>query len=74
YGALFHSDTVQTFAHFPIDVQQLPVDFIVGSAHKFHGPKGIGFLYMRKQSKVASFIHGGGQERGMRAGTENVAG
>jgi cysteine desulfurase len=74
YNALFHSDTVQTFAHFPIDVQQMKVDFISGAAHKFHGPKGIGFLYMRKQHKVNSLIHGGGQERGFRAGTENVYG
>ncbi len=74
YNALFHSDTVQTFAHFPIDVQQANVDFISGAAHKFHGPKGVGFLYMRKQSKVKSLIHGGGQERGFRAGTENVYG
>jgi len=74
YNALFHSDTVQTFAHFPIDVQKMNVDFISGAAHKFHGPKGIGFLYMRKQNKVQSFIHGGGQERGFRAGTENVYG
>ena len=74
YHALFHSDTVQTFAHFPIDVQTMQVDFISGSAHKFHGPKGVGFLYMRKQNKVRSFIHGGGQERGLRAGTENVYG
>lgn len=74
YNALFHSDTVQTFAHFPIDVQKMNVDFISGAAHKFHGPKGIGFLYMRKQNKVQPFIHGGGQERGFRAGTENVYG
>ncbi len=72
--ALFHSDTVQTFAHFPIDVQKMNVDFISGAAHKFHGPKGAGFLYMRKQNKVQSLIHGGGQERGFRAGTENVYG
>ncbi len=74
YKALFHSDTVQTFAHYPINVQEINVDFISASAHKFHGPKGIGFLYMRKQSKVQSHIHGGGQERGLRAGTENVYG
>jgi cysteine desulfurase len=74
YNALFHSDTVQTFAHFPIDVQQMKVDFISAAAHKFHGPKGIGFLYMRKQNKVKPFIHGGAQERGFRAGTENVYG
>lgn len=74
YKALFHSDTVQTFAHLPIDVQKMQVDFISGAAHKFHGPKGVGFLYMRKQNKVRSLIHGGGQERGYRAGTENVYG
>lgn len=74
YNALFHTDTVQTFAHYALDVQQLQVDFLSGAAHKFHGPKGVGFLYMKKSSKVGSFIHGGGQERGMRAGTENVAG
>jgi cysteine desulfurase len=74
YNALFHSDTVQTFAHFPIDVQKMNIDFMAGAAHKFHGPKGVGFLYMRKQNKVQSFIHGGGQERGFRAGTENVYG
>lgn len=74
YNALFHSDTVQTFAHFPLDVQAMNVDFISGAAHKFHGPKGVGFLFMRKQNKVQSFIHGGGQERGFRAGTENVYG
>lgn len=74
YNALFHSDTVQTFAHFSIDVQKMNIDFMAGAAHKFHGPKGVGFLYMRKQNKVQSFIHGGGQERGFRAGTENVYG
>jgi cysteine desulfurase len=74
YRALFHSDTVQTFGHFNIDLQQIEADFISGSAHKFHGPKGAGFLYQKKQNKVASFIHGGGQERGYRAGTENVYG
>lgn len=74
YNALFHSDTVQTFAHFPIDIQKMKVDFISGAAHKFHGPKGIGFLYMRKQNRLQPFIHGGGQERGFRSGTENVYG
>lgn len=74
YNALFHSDTVQTFAHFPIDVQKMHIDFMAGAAHKFHGPKGVGFLFMRKQNKVQPFIHGGGQERGFRAGTENVYG
>lgn len=74
YGALFHSDTVQTFAHYSIDVQKTPIDFLSASAHKFHGPKGIGFLYMRKSAKISPHIHGGSQERGMRAGTENVSG
>ncbi len=74
YHALFHSDTVQTFAHFPIDVQRMHLDFMSGAAHKFHGPKGAGFLYMRKQNKLQPLIHGGGQERGMRSGTENVYG
>jgi len=66
HQALFHSDTVQAFGHFPIDVQKVEVDFLSASAHKFHGPKGIGFLYQKKKSKVASFLHGGGQERGYR--------
>jgi len=74
HGAYFHSDTVQTFGHYRIDVQKTPVDFISAGAHKFHGPKGVGFLYMRKSAKVSSLIHGGSQERNMRAGTENVAG
>lgn len=74
YNALFHSDTVQSFAHFPIDVQRMQVDFLSASAHKFHGPKGIGFLYVRKQNKLQPLIHGGGQERGLRSGTENVYG
>jgi len=72
--ALFFSDTVQSFAHHIIDTKEISVDFVTGSAHKFHGPKGNGFLYMRKQNKVQALIHGGGQERGFRAGTENVAG
>lgn len=74
YNAMFHADTVQSFAHFPLDLQSINVDFITCSAHKFHGPKGAGFLFHRKKSKVASFVHGGGQERGYRAGTENVYG
>jgi cysteine desulfurase len=73
YDAYFHSDTVQTFAHYHLDVQKTPIDFISAAAHKFHGPKGVGFFYMRKTAKVHSFIHGGSQERSMRAGTENVA-
>lgn len=74
YQAIFHSDTVQTVGHFPLDMQETPVDFITGSAHKFHGPKGVGFLYARKGFKIYPFIHGGGQERNKRAGTENVSG
>jgi len=74
HGAKFHSDTVQTVGHFPINLEQLPVDCIVGSAHKFHGPKGIGFLYINHESRIGPFIHGGAQERNMRGGTENVYG
>ncbi len=74
YGALFHSDTVQTVGHFIIDLQNTPVDFIAASAHKFHGPKGVGFLYINKNIKIKPFINGGAQERNMRGGTENVAG
>ena len=73
-GALFHSDTVQTMGHYPHDMSQLPVDFIVGSAHKFHGPKGVGFLYINHNTKIPPFVHGGAQERNMRGGTENVLG
>ncbi len=74
YGAYFHSDTVQTIGHYPFDLQDLDIDFIVCSAHKFHGPKGIGFLYVNKKTKISSFIHGGSQERGLRGGTENISG
>lgn len=74
YGAFFHSDTVQTMGHFTLDLKSIPVDAIVGAAHKFHGPKGIGFLYIRKDKKIHPFIHGGSQERNMRGGTENVYG
>ncbi|HEV7348544.1 cysteine desulfurase family protein [Telluribacter sp.] len=74
YGAVFHSDTVQTMGHYVHDLQQLKADFIVGSAHKFHGPKGVGFLYVRPGSKIHPFVHGGAQERNMRGGTENVYG
>jgi len=74
YGALFHSDTVQTVGHYNIDLSGLPVDFITASAHKFYGPKGTGFLYINKSVKVASFITGGAQERNMRGGTENILG
>lgn len=74
YGALFHSDTVQTVAHYPLNLHELNVDMISGSAHKFHGPKGSGFLYVAKNVKLDPFIHGGGQERSMRSGTENLYG
>jgi len=74
YDAIFHSDTVQTMAHYPFDFSQLKIHFATCSAHKFHGPKGIGFLYMNKGLNIPSMLTGGGQERGMRAGTENVYG
>jgi cysteine desulfurase len=74
YDAYFHSDTVQTVAHYKIDLQATSVDFISGSAHKFHGPKGIGFVFIRSSAILKPYIHGGSQERNMRAGTENVAG
>jgi len=74
YGAYLHSDTVQTVGHFPINVQQTPVDFISGAAHKFYGPKGIGFIYINSRCHISPFIDGGSQERNMRAGTENLAG
>lgn len=72
HGLLFHTDAVQSLAHLPIDVEELGVDMLSASAHKFHGPKGIGFLYIRKGVKTRSFLHGGAQERKRRAGTENV--
>jgi cysteine desulfurase len=74
YGAVFHSDTVQTVGHFPFDLKNTPVDFINGSAHKFHGPKGVGLLYVNERVKIKPFVHGGSQERNMRAGTENLYG
>ncbi len=74
YGALFHSDTVQTIGKYDIDMSKLSFDFAVGSAHKFHGPKGAGFLYVRNGIPFEPFITGGGQERNMRAGTENISG
>ena len=73
-GALFHTDTVQTMAHYPMDFSKIPVDFASCSAHKFHGPKGNGFAFIRKNSKLKSLITGGPQERSLRAGTENVCG
>ena len=74
HKALYHSDTVQTMGHYVHDLQKLEVDFLVGSAHKFHGPKGIGFLYVNANSKIQPMIHGGAQERNMRGGTENLYG
>lgn len=74
YSAIFHSDTVQTVGHFPFDLRNTPVHFISGSAHKFHGPKGAGLLYINENVHIKPYIHGGGQERNMRAGTENVYG
>jgi len=70
--ALFHSDSVQGIGHFNMDVQKTPIDFFVASAHKFHGPKGVGFAYIKKGFGVFPILHGGEQERGARAGTENV--
>jgi len=72
YGALFHSDTVQGVAHFKMDLQETPIDFMVASAHKFHGPKGVGFAYIKKGFGIQPILHGGEQEKGARAGTENV--
>lgn len=74
YGAVFHSDTVQSMAHYAHDMANLKLDFAIGSAHKFHGPKGVGFLYINHKNKIHPFIHGGAQERNMRGGTENVYG
>lgn len=72
-GALFHTDAVQAIGHIPVDVKVLDVDFLSASAHKFGGPKGIGFLYIKKGTGIGSFMDGGAQEKGIRAGTENVA-
>ncbi|THU40012.1 cysteine desulfurase [Niastella caeni] len=74
YGAIFHSDTVQTVGHFPFDLRNTPVHFITGAGHKFHGPKGVGMLYINENVKIKPYIHGGSQERNMRAGTENLYG
>lgn len=74
YGAIFHSDTVQTLGHYTFDLKKLHIHFITGAAHKFHGPKGVGLLYINEELKVKPNIHGGAQERNMRAGTENVYG
>ena len=73
-GIAFHTDAVQAVGQIPLSMMRLPVDYLSASAHKFHGPKGVGFLYVRRNQDLSSFIHGGSQERGKRAGTENVAG
>ena len=74
YEAIFHSDTVQTVGHFPFDLRNTPVHFITGAGHKFHGPKGVGILYINENVKINPLVHGGSQERNMRAGTENLYG
>ncbi len=74
YNAVFHSDTVQTVGHYNFDLRNTPVDFITGAAHKFHGPKGVGILYINENVKIKPFVLGGAQERNMRAGTENLYG
>ena len=74
YNALFHSDTVQTMGHYVHDVKALKLHYCVGAAHKFHGPKGVGFIYLSNDVKINPLIHGGSQERNMRGGTENVYG
>ncbi|MEN0046448.1 MAG: cysteine desulfurase family protein [Bacteroidota bacterium] len=74
YGALYHSDTVQTIGHFPMDVNETKISFLSGAAHKFHGPKGVGFIYINGDNIIEPFIDGGAQERNMRGGTENVYG
>jgi cysteine desulfurase len=74
HGALLHTDSVQTIGHFPLNVQRTPVHFLAGAAHKFHGPKGVGFIYVNADAPIKPFIDGGSQERNMRGGTENVYG
>jgi len=74
YGALYHCDAVQTIGKYHIDVQASYISFLSGSAHKFHGPKGVGFVFISNENIITPYIHGGAQERNMRAGTENVAG
>lgn len=74
YNAVFHSDTVQTVGHFPFNLRNTPVHFVTAAAHKFHGPKGVGLLYINENIKIRPFMHGGSQERNMRAGTENLYG
>lgn len=74
YNAIFHSDTVQTVGHYPFNLRNIPVHFITGAGHKFHGPKGVGLLYINENVKIKPFVYGGSQERNMRAGTENLYG
>lgn len=74
YGAIFHSDCVQTVGHYPMNLSEIDVHFISAAGHKFHGPKGVGILYVAEGTPIKPFIFGGGQERNMRAGTENVYG
>lgn len=73
-GCVFHTDAVQAVGHIPVDLKRTPIDLLGGSGHKFHGPKGVGFLFVRRDVELPCFISGGKQERGIRAGTENVAG
>jgi len=73
-GVLFHSDTVQTMGYYPIDLERTPVSFLTGSAHKFYGPKGVGFIYINGDNIIEPFVDGGAQERNMRGGTENIYG
>ena len=74
FEAMYHCDAVQTIGKYPVDVQMSNISFLSGSAHKFHGPKGIGFVFISNENIISPYIHGGAQERNMRAGTENVAG
>lgn len=74
YDGIFHSDTVQTMGHYPFKLSETPIDFVNCAAHKFHGPKGIGFIYINANQKINPFITGGAQERNMRGGTENIYG
>lgn len=74
HGVIFHTDAVQAYGHVPIDVNELNIDMLSASAHKINGPKGVGIMYLRESVKIGSFIHGGGQERGKRAGTHNTPG
>ena len=74
HGAIFHSDCVQTVGHYPIDLSRIDIDFISAAGHKFHGPKGVGILYVHNRLRIKPLLYGGGQERNMRAGTENLYG